>query len=181
MSNIAPLVHAETTGDVRATLDAIKGKIGMVPNLYATLAKAPATLNGLLALSGALDQGTLTKAEGELVALVVGQTNECGYCVSAHTMIAKGAGVSATDILAARAGTLASGRNGAIVALAKAVVTKKGHVTTADLSAAKMAGLSESDILEVTAHTVKNIFTNYINHVADTPIDFPVVDLKLSA
>ena len=181
MSNIAPLVHAETTGDVKATFDAIKGKIGMLPNLYATLGKSPAALNGLLALGGALDAGHITKAEGELIALIVGQTNECGYCVSAHTMIAKGAGVSPDDILAARAGTLHMGRNGAIVSLSKAIVNKKGHVDAADLSAAKAGGLSEGDILEVTAHVVKNIFTNYINHVADTPIDFPKIDLKLSA
>lgn len=181
MTHIAPLAHAEATGDVKTTLDAIKSKLGMVPNLYATVAKSPAALNGLLAFGGALDKGVLSKAEAELIALVVGQANECGYCVSAHTMLGKGAGLSETDMLAARAAKLTGGRNGAIVALANAINTKKGHVSDADLAAAKVAGLSEGDILEITAHVVKNIFTNYLNHVAGTVIDFPKIDLKLSA
>lgn len=181
MPHISPLAHADTTGDVKTTLDTIKTRIGMVPNLYATLAKAPAALNGLLALGGALEKGQLSKPEAELIALIVGQLNDCSYCVSAHSMIAKGAGISPADILAARAGTLTGGRNGAIVALAKAIVTKKGHVSRSDIEAAKAGGLSEAEVLEVTAHVVKNIFTNYANHVADTEVDFPKVDLKLTA
>ncbi len=43
----------------------------------------------------------------------------------------------------------------------------------ADLAAAKAAGLSEADIIETVANVVANIFTNYINHVAGTDIDFP--------
>jgi hypothetical protein len=33
--------------------------------------------------------------------------------------------------------------------------------------------------MEVVAHVVVNTFTNYVNEVADTEIDFPVVEVKL--
>ena len=41
-----------------------------------------------------------------------------------------------------------------------------------------MAGLSEPDIVETVANVAVNIFTNYINHVADTDIDFPTMRAK---
>jgi alkylhydroperoxidase family enzyme len=46
-------------------------------------------------------------------------------------------------------------------------------VADADLAAARNAGLTEADIVETVAQVVANIFTNYLNHVARTDIDFP--------
>ena len=42
-----------------------------------------------------------------------------------------------------------------------------------DIAAARVAGLTEPDIVETVANVVANIFTNYLNHVANTDIDFP--------
>ncbi|HKJ62889.1 MAG TPA: carboxymuconolactone decarboxylase family protein, partial [Hyphomicrobiales bacterium] len=56
-----------------------------------------------------------------------------------------------------------------------AVTDKRGLVSDTDLAAARQAGLSDADIVETVANVVANIFTNYINHVAQTDIDFPVV------
>ena len=50
----------------------------------------------------------------------------------------------------------------------------RGKVSDAAIAEARSAGLSEADIVEVVANVVANIFTNYLNHVADTDIDFPV-------
>ena len=46
-------------------------------------------------------------------------------------------------------------------------------VEDADLASAHDAGLTEADIVETVANVVANIFTNYLNHVAGTDIDFP--------
>lgn len=56
-----------------------------------------------------------------------------------------------------------------------AIVVAKGMVADADIDAARVAGLTEADIAETVANVVANIFTNDINHVAATDIDFPVV------
>lgn len=40
----------------------------------------------------------------------------------------------------------------------------------------RAAGYSESDIVEIIAHVGMNIFTNYFNHVAQTTIDFPLIE-----
>ena len=47
MSYIAPLALAEAPADTAAILNAVAAKIGMIPNLYAVLAKAPAALASL--------------------------------------------------------------------------------------------------------------------------------------
>jgi hypothetical protein len=39
---------------------------------------------------------------------------------------------------------------------------------------ARDAGLSEADIVETVGNVVANIFTNYLNNLANTDIDFPV-------
>jgi len=48
-------------------------------------------------------------------------------------------------------------------------------VTDRDLDAVRAAGFDDGVIAEVVAHVALNIFTNYLNHVAGTDIDFPKV------
>ena len=63
----------------------------------------------------------------------------------------------------------------ALLTFANAVVKKQGLVSDGDLATVRDAGYDDGAIAEVTAHVAANIFTNYINHVAQTEIDFPVV------
>ena len=39
--------------------------------------------------------------------------------------------------------------------------------------------MDDSLMMEVIAQVVVNTFTNYVNEVADTEVDFPVVEVKL--
>ncbi|MEB5091642.1 carboxymuconolactone decarboxylase family protein, partial [Pseudomonas aeruginosa] len=108
MTQIAPLTIDTADAATAATLKAVKAKLGMVPNLFATLAHAPAALNGYLGLSETLGTGRLNASQREIVALAAGQANRCQYCLSAHTLIGKGAGLSAEAIAAARTGQAAN-------------------------------------------------------------------------
>lgn len=163
-----------------ATADAFaetRKVLGGTPNLVRAMGNSPALLNMFLAMRGALSKGSLGHKIGEQIALAVGERNECQYCVSAHTMIGKNVGVSADDVQAAREGRASDPRAAAAIAFALAVLNAQGHVADADLAAARAAGLSDGDIAEVIGHVVMNIFTNYTNHVAETPVDFPPVPL----
>lgn len=179
MSRIAPA--AEVDSATQATLDAIKAKVGMIPNLHRTFAKAPAALNGYLALGDALNAGVLTPRQREIVALATAQSNGCHYCLSAHTLIGKGAGLTADQIADARRGKAADAKDNAIAALAVKLVDTRGMLPDQALTEAKAAGLSEAEVLEVVAHVALNTLTNFTNNVAQTEIDFPVVDLALAA
>ncbi|WP_325086082.1 carboxymuconolactone decarboxylase family protein [Burkholderia contaminans] len=144
-----------------------KAKIGMVPNLFSTLAHAPAALAGYLQLDENLKSGALSAPQREIISLAIGQFNECGYCLSAHTLIGKGAGLSPDDIAAARRGS-----GSAVAELAVQVAQTRGNVSDADLTAARAAGLSDAQIVEVVAGVALNVLTNYINNLAETVIDF---------
>ena len=177
MSRISPLSANQGDAATQATLAGVKAKLGMVPNLFGTFALAPAALNGYLAFSDALSKGQLTAVQRELVALVVAQTNACQYCLSAHTLIGKGAGLSEQAMIDARKGLAAQSFDQALISLAQSIVVQKGQLSDADLAAARSAVLNDGLIIEVLANVGLNLLTNYTNHVAQTKVDFPVVSL----
>ena len=177
MTYIAPLALADADTATAATLNAVKAKVGMIPNLYAVAAKAPAALNAMLQVNEAVGAGALSAKEREIIALATSQANGCQYCVSAHTLLGKMAGLNPEQILHARAGSGNDSRSHAIAALASALVEKRGHVDPQVLDGFKAEGLSEADLLEVVANVIATTLTNYINNTARTAIDFPVVAL----
>ena len=181
MPRIAPIDLTSAPAATKATLDAVKAKIGMVPNLHSTLAHAPAALNGYLALGDALASGLLTPRQREIVALATGQANQCQYCLSAHTLLGKGAGLSPDAINAARRGKADDAQDNAVAALVGKLIDTRGAVSDSDLSTARLAGLDDARILEVVVHVAMNVLTNFTNNVAQTKIDFPVVDLAHAA
>ena len=181
MTYIAPLDPASANAQTAATLQAVKASIGMVPNLYATLAKAPAALNVLLQANAALATGQLSAKEREIVALATSQANGCQYCLSAHTLLGKKAGLSLAETHQVRAGKAADPRHAAIARFTKSLIEAHGHIEPKQLDEFKAAGLSEGDMLEVVANVAVTTLTNFTNNVARPKIDFPVVETALAA
>ncbi len=181
MPRIAPLAAGLANPATQTTLNAVKARLGMVPNLFATYAQAPAVLNAHLAFSEALGQGRLSASQREIVALAVGQANACQYCLSAHTLLGKAAGLSDAAILAARQGSSADPLNHAIADLAVRIVRQRGVLTDTEFADVRAAGLDDGLILEITANVALNVLTNYTNHIAATTVDFPLVSVGLPA
>ncbi|MCV2888331.1 carboxymuconolactone decarboxylase family protein [Ruegeria aquimaris] len=178
MARLTQLSDAAASPEAATLFSAIKGKVGMVPNLYRVAGNQPAVLAGMLGLNEALGGGSFDARTREAIALTVAGANACDYCASAHAAISAGLKVTPDTIDAHLAGRSDDPRTAAILALASAIVSSRGMVSDADLDAAKAADLSEADIVETTANVVANIFTNYLNHVAGTDIDFPVRSAK---
>jgi uncharacterized peroxidase-related enzyme len=173
MERITP-VNAETAqGRARELLDAVKGKLGIVPNMTRAMAVSPAVLEGYLGLAGALGHGVLPARVREQLALNVGEANSCDYCVSAHSVLGKGAGLSEQDVCDARRAASADPQADVLLRFARTLVEKRGDVADADIAAVRKAGYGDAEIAEVVAHVGLNIFTNYFNNVAGTTIDFP--------
>ena len=179
MSRITPVVSSYVDSKVATTLSQVEKSLGMVPNLFATLANAPVALDGFLSLSKTLSRGRLTARQRELVALAVGQENECRYCLAAHMAFAKAAGVSEAETLKARGGDGEDPFERALASFAKAIVRRRGHLLDEEIESARKAGIDDGLVMEVIANVALNTFTNYANEVADTEIDFPVVEVKL--
>lgn len=177
MARISPVSIETADAATAETLRGVEKKIGMVPNLFATFAHAPAVLNGYLALSDALTHGQLTAAQREIVALAIGQANACVYCLAAHTAIGKGAGLSPESISEARAGRADNALDNAIAELAVKIVKQRGVISNDDLAAASAQGVSDALVMEIVANVALNTLTNYTNHIAGTDVDFPAVSL----
>lgn len=173
MARITQISDAAATPEAAALFTAIKGKVGMVPNLYRVAANQPKVLAALLGLNETLAGGPFDARTREAIALTVAGVNACDYCASAHAAISAGLKVAPETIDAYLAGQSDDPRTAAILRLATAIVQAKGLVADSDLAAARNAGLTEADIVETVAQVVANIFTNYLNHVAGTDIDFP--------
>ena len=58
---------------------------------------------------------------------------------------------------------------------AQSVTKNKGNVSSDEIVAAKVAGYNDGDILEIVLNVVSNTLTNYVNHIAQTEVDFPSV------
>ena len=179
MPQIQPLTIDQADPESAQKLSAMKAKIGMVPNVVGTLANSPAALNLYLASSHALSVGRLTARQREIIALAIGQLNQCHYCVSAHTMIGKGTGLSPQELLDARQGKASDPLDNAIAVVATKLVNKRGFLTSEDIAEAKANGLDDGLIIEIIANLAHNTLTNYTNHVAKTDIDFPKVALEI--
>lgn len=181
MSYIPALSRDAVAPAVGTTLDAVQAKLGVLPNLLRTLAHTPVALNAYMQLSGTTATGKLDAKQREQIALVVAETNDCGYCIAAHGALGKMAGLSEAQIMQARNGRADSPRDAAVLTLSRRIVETRGHVPKAELDAFKAAGFDDAAILEVLTNVVLNVFTNYTNHIADTEIDFPVVPRAVAA
>ncbi len=177
MSRIQPIDPNAATGRAQDLLQAVQSKMGVIPNMVRTMAHAPSVVEGYVAFSAALGKASLNLKTREAIALAVGQANKCQYCISAHTLLAGKAGLGEKEITAARTGESTDPKLAATLRLALAINNKHGHLADADLASARNAGLGDAEILEVIGVVSLNIFTNYVNDVAKTEIDFPVVNL----
>lgn len=181
MPRINPIDPASATGAVAEQLAGTRALLGSTPNLFTTAANSAAALTAMNGLFVALGKGKLGGKVAERVAIAIAQTNGCEYCLSAHTALGQMHGVSAIELAGARRGYSAEPRAQAAINLALAILSAKGRVTDASLAEARTAGLDDGEIVEIVAHVGLNVFTNYLNNLAGTEVDFPVVGLEQAA
>lgn len=175
MNRIIPLEPAAAAGETKRLFDGVRAQFGTVPNLLLVLGHAPVALESFLRSSATLARGTLQPKVREQIALAVAETNLCGYSLSAHSVLGAKAGLTSEEMAEARRATAASEDTNAVLKLARSLVIQRGELGDADLQAARRVGLTDGDIVETVANVALNIFSNYVNHVAQTAVDFPVV------
>jgi uncharacterized peroxidase-related enzyme len=146
---IAPVEPSQATGQAKELLAAVQSKLGVTPNLMKTLAHSPAALEGYLSLNAALAKGQLPAKVREQLALAVAQENRCEYCLAAHTLLGKNAGLKPEQIIAARKGHSEDAKSGAELELANQILTSRGNLSDTQLAAARAAGVSDGEIAEV--------------------------------
>jgi uncharacterized peroxidase-related enzyme len=179
MARINP-VQRDANSRTRDLLEATEKKMGMVPNLVATMAQSPVVAKAYLESSQILARGSLSAALREQISLAVSEADQCEYCLSAHSFLGSKVGLDESELLDARHATSSDSKINAALVFARKIVENRGHVSDEDVEEVRSAGYTDGEIVEIVANVCMTIFTNYFNHVAGTEVDFPHVPLLMA-
>lgn len=175
MNAFKPIDRAHAEGKTKELLEVVHAKLGRVPNMFATMASSPAVLEGYLSFAAALARGSLAAPLREQIAITTAEENGCEYCLSAHSALARGAGLMASEIDAARDADAPAPKAKGALRFARAVLAGRGHVADGDIARVREAGFTDGEIGEIIANVALNVFTNYFNSLTKPHVDFPVV------
>lgn len=177
MSRLQTLSVSEASGKTAELFKTIKQVMGKVPNAYLTIgSNAPELLAQTLQLNAVLAKSSLTAREREAINLAVSEESGCDYCLAAHTPLALKAGYSEAQTLELRQGFLVDDlRIDALVKFVQLLVSTRGTVSAQHVDVLKEVGFSDQQIIETVGAVTAILFTNMINRINDTEIDFPAI------
>ena len=142
--------------DIRARILQVQEKSGFIPNVFLMLAYRPDEFRAFMAYHDALmdKEGGLTKAEREMIVVVVSAANQCQYCVVAHGAILR---IRAKNPLIAdqvasnyRKADLTP-RQRAMLDFAMKVSRQAQAVEEADSAALREHGFGDDDVWDIAA------------------------------
>lgn len=172
MSNLDVPTRDEVSAANQVLFDELKRGLGMVPNLYATLAHSEHALASYLALQNA--RSSITGKAREVINLVVSQVNACEYCLAAHTVIGGMVGFTPEQILEIRRGRAGfDARLDALARLTHDIARERGHVDPARVEAFFAAGWSRENLVDAIVVIGDKTITNYLHATTRVPVDFP--------
>lgn len=177
MSRLTAIQPEAATGAAAEIFAKIRKAVGKVPNAYATIGShSPEALGAILGVEAVLGAGTLSKQDVETIKLAVSEVAGCDYCVAAHTLAGKFAGLAPQTMKEIRAGApTGDAKRDALVHYVRVLVTTRGTVPETEVNAIREAGYTERQIIEIALAVASITFTNLVNRVNDTTLDFPAV------
>lgn len=147
---------------------------GMIPNLHAVMAEAPVVLEGYQTLHSLAQQSSFSKEELTVVWQTINVEHACHYCVPAHTAIAKGMKVDDDIVAALRAGQDPADEKLAVLRQTTlTMVRERGQLSATQVEQFYAAGFTKQNMLEIVLVLAQKVMSNYVNHLADTPVDAP--------
>lgn len=173
MDRIRLLTKEDAPQNSKELLEEVQQRFGGIPNIFKVMSNSPSILRSYLKFSEALSSGILDAKIAERIALFVSEQNKCEYCLSAHSLIAKNAGLSKEEIIQGRMGDSSEQKAAVALAFARAVYENKGSVSMASLANIREEGFSDEEVLEIVGHVILTMLTNFVNNVAQTTVDFP--------
>lgn len=164
------------TADTISTkiLEATKKGLGMIPNMYATMANNTALFDAYShSYKTFRENAGFTSQEQEIIFLSIAFENECDYCMSAHSFVADKMSEVPTEVTdAIRDNTkIEDAKYKALNTFSRVMTAKRGNPSQEDIDAFLAAGYTENHILGVIAGIGVKTMSNYFNHVFNTPLD----------
>lgn len=116
--------------------------------------------------------GTIWKRSKLIVSRVAG----CDYCVAAHSLLGKLAGLLPDELKQLRAGQPTGvAKRDALARFVRSLQESSGTVSEAQFAAIKAAGYTDAQLVEISLAIATTVFTNVFNRINDTA-DFPAVE-----
>ena len=145
---------------------------GRLPGLHKVMAESPQVLEGYQVLHKLFTETAFDADEMTVVWQTINVEHECHYCVPAHTGIAKRMKVS-DDISNALLDEtpLPSAKLEALRVFTLQMLRRRGNVTDEQIQTFFDAGYDRRAVLEIILGLSQKVMSNYINHVAETPLD----------
>lgn len=166
----------------RDLMEGVKKRFGFTPNLIGALAESPAALEGYLSLATLFAASSFTAAERQIVLIAASVKNGCTYCVAAHSTMAAKDKVPEDVITALRDGTpIADSRLETLRRFTESLVENRGWVDDTAIQAFIAAGFTRRQVVEILLGITQKTLSNYINHLADTPLDDAFVPREWAA
>jgi len=172
MERIQLLTTENAPAKSKEVLEEISKGGGKIINIFKAMANSPAVLKTFFGIAKALEEKTLDNAIAERIAIRVATMNNCEYCLAAHCYLASPI-LSQEEISLARNGQSVDAKAQSALDFAGSVMKNAGKVSDEELEKVKSAGFSEGEVLEIVAVVTQNFFTNSINNVSKTKVDFP--------
>jgi uncharacterized peroxidase-related enzyme len=177
MSRLSVPSLASASGPTAEIYAQIKKAIGNVPNTFAAIgAYGPAALRAMLSVDAVLAAGTLSRRDQETIKLVISNVAGCDYCVAAHSLLGKLAGLKPDELKKIRNGEpTGDAKRDALIRFVRTLAQTSGTVIDDDFVAIKAAGYSDAQLVEISLAFATIVFTNVFNRINDTDIDYPAV------
>lgn len=175
--------HSIKQASRQTVLEKAREFFGYPPNLVVEMSHNVATADGYIGLLSVLQRsGTLTRTEQQIVMLAIAAWNGCEYCMAAHRMSAKRAGVEQSELnRLSRVEIPANRRLQALATATWALMDKEGRLTAEDLSAFEEHGIEKAQLYEMIALIAAELIANYVDHIEKTPLDAAIVSQRFSA
>ena len=177
MSRIVTPALETATGATAEIYAQIKKAVGSVPNTFAAIgAHGPAALKVVLQADGVLAAGSLSKQDQETIKLVVSEVAGCDYCVAAHSLLGKLAGLKPDALRQIRTGQpTGDAKRDALARFVRTLAQTSGTIGEAEVQAIRAAGYTDAQLVDLSLAIALTVFTNVFNRINDTEIDFPAV------
>lgn len=147
---------------------------GMIPNLHGVLAGAPGILEAYQTLHSLFENSSFNNDELTVVWQTINVEHECHYCVPAHTGIAHMMKVDEALTEALRNKTaMPNEKLQTLHETTLSIVRNRGNITDSEIEAFYAAGYEQRQLLEIILGVSQKVISNYVNHIAKTPVDKP--------
>ena len=147
---------------------------GMIPNLHGVLAESPAVLQAYQELTGLFQKTSFDKEEITVVWQTINAEHECHYCLPAHTAVAHSMGVDGDVIEAlSKKQELPNQKLKVLQETTLSLVKNRGKISETEINKFTDVGYNQQHVLEIILGISHKVISNYVNHLAQTPLDEP--------